>query len=364
MASPSTDPGARTAASLRVAAGVVALLLGLLILWLLADVVLVAFAAALMAIVLRALARQIERHTPLSRRWALVVAVAAVCALIAAFVFLLGAQLYAQSAGLVERVPQLFEKLADRLQIESLRDLTRDALPRMLDGEAARKVAVYSSRVAEVATLAVLVVVAAVYLAADSHLYRRGLLLVLPPRWRREGTRLMQNIGHALERWLLGQLVAMVAVGVMTSVGLALIGVPGALALGFLAGIADFVPLIGPILAAVPAVLIALGEGGTMVFWVIALYLVVQQVEGNLIMPLVQRRAVRLPPALSLFSILVFGVLFGPLGVLLAVPLAVVAYVAVRQLYLRRYLGEDISVPGETPARRAAAAADATALPD
>jgi predicted PurR-regulated permease PerM len=108
------------------------------------------------------------------------------------------------------------------------------------------------------------------------------------------------------------------------------------------------------VFAALPAVLVAMGEGGTMVFWVIGLYVLVQQVEGNLILPLMQRRTVRLPPALSLFAILVFGVLFGPLGVLLAAPLAVVAFVAVRQLYLRRYLGEELSVPGERTAPRAA----------
>ena len=337
---------------MRVAGSLVALAVALLILWLLAEVVLIAFAAVLLAIVLRALARRIEAHTPLSSAWSLVVAVCVVGAMIAAFVLLLGTQIYGQGAALIERLPQLIDKVAARLQIASVPELVRDGLPNMLGGQLAGRLAGYTSRVVETAALAVLVLVAAVYLAADPCMYRRGLLLLLPQRWRKEGARLLDNIGHALERWLIGQLLAMVLVGVLTAVGLWLIGVPAALALGFLAGVADFVPLVGPMLAAVPAVLVALAEGGNMVFWVIALYVLVQQIEGNLIVPLVQRRTVRLPPALSLFSILVFGVLFGPIGVLLAVPLAVVAFVTVRQLYLRRYLGEAVSVPGETAATR------------
>ena len=354
MAASRPDPGALTSASLRVGWALFGLAAALVVLWLLAEVVLMAFAAVLLAIVLRALARQIEAHTPLSSAWALVVAVTAVSAVIAGLVLLLGTQIHAQGAALIERLPALVDKLGERLQIGSVSQLLRDSLPEMVGGEVAGRVASYASRVVEGAALALLVVVAAVYLAADPCMYRRGLLLLLPQRWRKEAARLLDNIGGALERWLIGQLVAMVLVGALTAIGLLLIGVPSALALGFLAGMADFVPLVGPVFAALPAVLVAMGEGGTMVFWVIGLYVLVQQVEGNLILPLMQRRTVRLPPALSLFAILVFGVLFGPLGVLLAAPLAVVAFVAVRQLYLRRYLGEELSVPGERTAPRAA----------
>ncbi len=84
-----------------------------------------------------------------------------------------------------------------------------------------------------------------------------------------------------------------------------------------------------------------------MVFWVAGLYILVQQVEGNLIMPLVQRRTVDLPPVLTLFALVAFGVLFGPLGILLGTPLAVVLYVAVKQLYLREVLDEPVELPGE-----------------
>jgi predicted PurR-regulated permease PerM len=131
------------------------------------------------------------------------------------------------------------------------------------------------------------------------------------------------------------------------TLGLFAIGMPSALALGFLAGLSEFVPIVGPILSAIPALLLAFSEGGNMVFWVAGLYLLIQQLEGNVIMPLVQRKTVDLPPVVALFALVALGILFGPLGVLLGTPLTVVLYVAVNQLYVRDTLGEDAEIPGE-----------------
>lgn len=127
-----------------------------------------------------------------------------------------------------------------------------------------------------------------------------------------------------------------------------LLGLPAYLALGLLAGLAEFVPVVGSILAAAPALLLALTEGGIdLALWTLLLYVAVQQLQGNLIAPLVTRRMVSLPPAVTLVAIVAFGLVFGPLGVLFAAPLAVVAFVAVKRLWVREALGEDTDVPGE-----------------
>jgi predicted PurR-regulated permease PerM len=194
----------------------------------------------------------------------------------------------------------------------------------------------------------VLVGVAAVYLAAQPERHRAGALMLIPQALRDKVGSTFDNAGRALRLWLFGQLVSMTVVGVLATVGLYLIGMPSALALGFLAGVSEFVPLVGPALAAIPAILVALSEGGTTIFWVLGLYLAIQQLENNIIMPLVHRRTVELPPVVTLFAILALGVLFGPVGVLLGAPLTVVLFVAVKQLYLRETLGERTDVPGET----------------
>ncbi|MFC3128985.1 AI-2E family transporter [Coralloluteibacterium stylophorae] len=157
----------------------------------------------------------------------------------------------------------------------------------------------------------------------------------------------LADSGRALRLWLGGQAVAMLAVGVLTGLGLWALGVPAALGLAIIATLLDFVPLVGPIAAAVPAILLALTVDPRTGLLTTLLYLVVQQIEGNLLQPLVQQRAVELPPALLLFALIGAGLLFGVLGVLLAAPLTVVIFVLVKRLYVRETLGEDTDVPGE-----------------
>jgi predicted PurR-regulated permease PerM len=191
--------------------------------------------------------------------------------------------------------------------------------------------------------------VGGLYLAAQPDVYRHGLLLLFPPGDGRK--RLADTIdasGKALRRWLLGQLLAMIFVFVLTGLGLWAIGLPAALALALLASLAEFVPIIGPIVAAIPALLIALAEGWQTALWTLLLYVAIQQVESNLITPLVQHRVVSLPPAVTLFALVAFGLLFGSLGVLFATPLAVVIFVGVKKLWVRETLGEPTELPGET----------------
>jgi predicted PurR-regulated permease PerM len=113
------------------------------------------------------------------------------------------------------------------------------------------------------------------------------------------------------------------------------------------AAVLEFVPIIGPIIAAVPALLLASTQSWEMVGWTLGLFVIVQQVESNIIMPLVSGRAVKLPPAVGLFAVVAIGILFGPLGLLLGYPLAIVVDVAVRRLYVREALGEDVEIAGE-----------------
>jgi predicted PurR-regulated permease PerM len=139
---------------------------------------------------------------------------------------------------------------------------------------------------------------------------------------------------RALRNWLGGQLVAMVVVGVVTGVGLALLDVPLALSLATIAALLEFIPFLGPIIAAIPAILIAFTVDPMTALYVLLLYVGVQQLEGYVLTPLVQRWAVELPPALGVLSVVVLGVLFGVPGALFAVPLTIVAIVLVRELCL------------------------------
>lgn len=147
-----------------------------------------------------------------------------------------------------------------------------------------------------------------------------------------------------LRLWLLGQLVVMVAVGTLSTIGLWLIGVPGALLLGLFAGLLEFVPVIGPLIAAIPAVLVALVESPVTAVYVALLYFGVQQLEEYVITPLAQQRAVHLPPLLTIAAVLIMQILFGILGALVATPLIAALMVLVKMLYLEDVLGKEVEL--------------------
>ena len=320
-----------------------------LLLWRLLDLLLLVFGAVLVAVLLRALAEPIARRTPLSDRWALAVATLALLAVIGVAAWLFGAEVRTQVAELAERLPQAWRSFEERLGVTDLGD-------RLISGveDVAPDAGSVVSGLARVVTSFVagladflLIVVGGLYLAAQPELYRKGLVRLLPPGGSRERIAdTLEASGAALRLWLLGQLVAMTFLFVLTGLGLWAIGVPAALALALLAGLAQFVPLIGPIVAAIPALLIALSEGWQIALWTLLLYVAIQQVESNLITPLVQRQAVSLPPAVTLFAVVAFGLLFGPLGILFATPLAVVVMVALKKLWVRDTLGEPTELPG------------------
>ncbi|HEX7053621.1 MAG TPA: AI-2E family transporter [Burkholderiales bacterium] len=323
--------------------------IGLLVLWQLREILLLAFAAALLATVLRGLADFIARHSRLPDAAAFGVAIVLTLGLVFVTIALFGAQVQAQANALAERLPQAIDALYGWLERQPWFPSVAAQVQQNGGGAAGGIV----RRVGDVALAGlgmlgalVLVVVGALYFAAQPRLYRHGLMLLFPPRLHPRVGDALGLAGYAMRRWMLGQLVDMAVVGVLTGVGLWAIGAPSPLALGLLSGAASFVPYIGPIAAGGLAVLVASAQSLQLGLWTLALYVGVQQVENHLIMPFVQRWAIALPPALGIFAVVGVGVVLGPLGVVLATPLTVVLFVLAKKLYLRDTLGEQVSIKG------------------
>lgn len=319
--------------------------LGLLI-WQLSDAMLLLFGAVLIGLLLSGGADAICERTGLPRIVALSAVIFLVIAVFAAVAALFGAQISAQLTELGQRLPGAIDSVEQRFH---LGDISGRILQEAQSNTSSILYQVTSWAGAVLGALAnlVLLCVAAGFFAADPEPYRVGTLKMFPERLRPQVAKTMEYSAAALRQWLLGQLIAVVMIGATTAVGLWWIGLPSPLALGLIAGVAEFVPLIGPFIGALPATLLALSLGWTEVAWVLGLFLVIQQVESNMITPIIQRRMVSLPPVLTLFAIVCFGLLFGPLGVLFATPLAVFLFVAVNQLYVRGLLDEQTEVPGE-----------------
>lgn len=316
------------------------------------HVPLMLFLAVLGALLLDGAAAPLHRRLHVPRRLAICVVALVFLGLVGGAVWLWGPTAASQASEVVSRLPSALnrverflsehgwseEALADGWDVQRLRDVLSTVWA-PLTGAAATAFAAASG--------GVVVAFVAFLLALDPRPYVDGLARLAKPRARPRFHEVLGDIDRALRWWLVGRLASMAVVGGMTVAGLFLIGAPHAPLLGLLAGALSFVPYLGPVLAAVPAVLVGLAEDPGLALWIGVLYFGIQLVESNLITPLIQVRAVSLPPAALLAAQLFMGVLFGLLGVLVATPVTVAAIVAVQTLYVQDVLGERIEVLGD-----------------
>jgi predicted PurR-regulated permease PerM len=320
--------------------GLAALAAGL---WMLSDILLMIFGAALVALALRALTEPIVRRTGLSEPWALATVVVAILGLVAALVIPFAATIAEQTNYLVEQLPVAFNAVVQELNLGSV----ADSLKGSAIGSLMLSAFTWGSAIVTALTGFVLVLFGGIYFAAAPDTYRAGFLKLFPEPWQKRVTATVEDSRFALTRWLRAQAIAMVIVGTLTGLGMWLAGVPSPLALGLISALTEFVPIIGPIVGTVPAVLLASTQGWELALWALGVSIVVQQIENNVIMPFIVGRVVELPAAVGLFAVVAIGVVFGPLGLLLGYPLAIALDVAVRRLYVRETLGEKVEIASE-----------------
>jgi predicted PurR-regulated permease PerM len=317
--------------------------LGLLA-WSLAHLLLLVFGAIVVAAILHGAASGVERATGLQRPWSLTIAGLALLALVAATTVLLGAQIASQLGALSSQLDNTAGKLREVLDSTgALKQLKDSSILGGLIGSLPSLGGTVLTAIADV----ILVVIAGIYLAIDPQLYKRGTVLLFPESVRERIEAALDASGQALGQWLLAQVAAMVIIGTTAAIGLMLIGVPSALALGLIAGVTEFIPYLGPWLGAAPALLMAWSIGPYTLLWTALLYLAIQQVEAYVVAPLLAERLVSVPPVVGLFAVVAFGLTFGPIGVIMAFPLTVVTMVMVIKLYVQPELHEPVPAPGE-----------------
>jgi predicted PurR-regulated permease PerM len=193
----------------------------------------------------------------------------------------------------------------------------------------------------------VIVLFIAMYIAAAPGLYREGMLHLVPHRHRARAEEWLSTLADTLRQWLVARLIAMVVIGLITGGGLALLNVKGAAALGVLAGLLEFVPFFGPIASAIPAIGIALVDSPQKALYVLGLYLVIQQLEGNVITPLLLEKRLDIPPVMTVVAVAALGMVFGVIGMLIAEPLLAVILVTTKMLYVTDVVGDEVKIGKE-----------------
>jgi predicted PurR-regulated permease PerM len=201
-----------------------------------------------------------------------------------------------------------------------------------------------------------IIIFLAIYIGADPELYHRGVIALFPMRARGRAGEVLTAMANALRRWLVTQLIAMLAIGSVTTIVLLVLRVKAAFALGILAGLFEFIPTVGPILSALPAIAMGFLDSPEKALYVAFAFWGIQFAENHLLIPLLMKGGVDVPPALTILSQALMALLFGFIGLMCAVPLLAAVLVAVKMLYVEGVVGENVSVTNEDPAKDAAPA--------
>lgn len=327
--------------------GIVTTVIGVaLFLWYTAQILLLGFAGVLLAVFLRSLSDWVHHYTRLPMRWSLALVGIGLLVLIAGTGWLLAPRIAQQADALTVAIPLSTERLEQylgnyvwgRQLVDWIRQSDTSLLPsqstlmRQLTG-------VFSTAFGALASLTI-VLFAGIFLAINPQLYIRGFLRLVPPDRRERTHEVIAAVGSMLRWWLVGRIAGMIVIGVLTTLGLWILGMPLALTLGLISGLLDFIPNIGPVLAFVPAGLIAFTQSPQQVLWVAFLYWLVQTIENSFVVPILLQKTIDMPPALAILAVAVFGTLFGLLGLLVAAPLTATAMVSIRMLYVEDTLGD------------------------
>ncbi len=311
------------------------------------DVILLLFGAILVAIFLHGLANISRRYLRLSEGKSVLLVSVILVAALALAIYLLAPSVAEQIRNLRDELPRSLQNVSQYLSNYSWGRLILEQMPS--NAEMIEKVnnsnvlsrvgSFFSSTLGALTNIALLLLLA-VYLASEPKTYIKGFTKLFPQARRKRVREILYEIGETLSWWLIGKGVSMLFIGLLTWIGLYFIGVPLALTLGLIAGLLSFIPNFGPILSAVPAILLAFIDSPISALYALALFVGVQLIESNLVTPMIERRTVELPPVLTIVSQLALTILFGAVGLILATPILTVVMVLVQTLYIQDVLGD------------------------
>lgn len=299
------------------------------------SVFLLVLAGALIAIFFLGLSGLICRKTKWKQGICLSIAVAGTVLLIGSLLWLMGSKIQAQVAELSDTLPATIENAKSQLSQSSI---GKKIVEKVYAPETMNKAKVLASTFFKT-TFGVfgdiyVVLFLGIFFTVSPDVYKNGIILLIPEKGQKKGRDIMNKLGDNLKKWLKGKFFAMFIVFILTAIALLIIGMPLWLVLALIAGLLNFIPNFGPLIAMIPAVLVALMQGPSTALLVAGVYILIQVVESNFITPMVQQKLISIPPALIISAQLLISPLTGGWGLVLATPLMVIIIVLVQELYL------------------------------
>lgn len=313
------------------------------------EVLLLIFAAALVAIFLRGLADLLKPYSKLGDGWRVLIVTGLLIGAIAGAVALLAPSVAEQGKLLRTKIPESVQKASEFLSqyswgrtiIDNI--LHPDDLLNSVNVSVADVVSnvsgYFSSTIGVIGNIAIIALLG-LYFASEPRLYSSGIVKLFPTGKRGRANEVVHATYETLRWWLIGKAGSMLFIGVLTWIGLSILGVPLALTLGLIAGLLSFIPNFGPIISAIPALLLAFIDSPISALYVLGLYVGIQVVESNIVTPLIERETVELPPALTVVFQIVLGGMTGGMGLILATPLLAMIVVLVKMVYIEDILGD------------------------
>ncbi len=302
------------------------------------------FGGIVFSVVISGLAHFLSDKTPLPYGASVAVVLLVLLGIIVGGIWLLAPTVGRQIDELSDSLPKSFERLQQSLMQTSwgrklLEDIPENPGKFLSAGGSGKGVlsqvtGIFSSTLGGLVNV-LIILITGIYLAANPGNYRKGFARLFNPGYRDRLLSVMDQCYDTLKNWFISRSITMTIVGVVTGVGLSILGIPFAIVLGIIAGITNFIPNLGPYIALAPALLVAFPQGTYEPLYVIALYMGVQSLEGYVLTPLLDKKFVSVPPALLLFAQVLLGLLVGLVGVLFASPLVAVLLVIVKELYIK-----------------------------
>ena len=312
------------------------------------DVLLLFFAAVLLAVFLRGLADLLGRVVKIGDTWRVLLVSVILIAILAGAIALLAPSVAEQARNLRVELPRSAQAAADYISQFRWGQAINAELPSIEDVRGHFDVSsmltsvggIFSSTAGAIANFFILILLA-IYLASEPAFYLGGFKRLFPVEARDRVGEVLEQIGKTLHWWLIGKAGSMIFIGLLTWIGLSILGVPLALTLGLIAGLLSFIPNFGPILSAIPAMLLGFIESPMIALYVLGLYVGVQLIESNLVTPLIERNTIELPPALTILFQLALAVMVGGMGLVLATPMLAVIMVVIQMVYVQDVLGDN-----------------------